>query len=148
MTHSKSGGRADLAGDVIAPELRVQVYYEDTDHSGLVYHANYLKYFERAREHMIGLDEMVRMEREEGIGFVVYKAELTYKAGARFGDTLRIRSRMGLESPYRAVFRQEAIRHADDQLLVLGVVQLVCVDREQRLVRLPEGVRESFDPAG
>ena len=34
----------------------IQIYYEDTDHSGVVYHANYLKYFERAREHMLGVE--------------------------------------------------------------------------------------------
>ena len=50
----------------------VQIYYEDTDHSGLVYHANYLKYFERAREHLLGTDELVRLLAEEGKGFVVY----------------------------------------------------------------------------
>ena len=66
----------------------VQIYYEDTDHSGLVYHANYLRYFERAREHIFGVDELVRLYAEEGIGFVVYKAEVTFKAGAVFGDTV------------------------------------------------------------
>ena len=45
----------------------VQIYYEDTDHSGLVYHANYLKYFERAREHLLGVDELVRLLKEDGI---------------------------------------------------------------------------------
>ncbi len=55
-------------------EHRVQIYYEDTDHSGLVYHANYLKYFERAREHMLGLAELRRLYDEDGVGFVVYDA--------------------------------------------------------------------------
>ena len=73
-------------------EHRVQIYYEDTDHSGVVYHANYLKYFERAREHMLGTDELRRLFVEDGIGFAVYKAELTYKEGAVFGDTLVIES--------------------------------------------------------
>ena len=48
---------------------RVQIYYEDTDHSGAVYHANYLKYFERAREHLLGTDELVRLWDVDGIGF-------------------------------------------------------------------------------
>ncbi|MBW2548816.1 MAG: thioesterase, partial [Deltaproteobacteria bacterium] len=42
----------------------VQIYYEDTDHSGVVYHANYLKYFERAREHIFGVDELVRLSTD------------------------------------------------------------------------------------
>ncbi|MBT6176177.1 MAG: thioesterase, partial [Deltaproteobacteria bacterium] len=42
----------------------VQIYYEDTDLSGVVYHANYLKYFERAREHLIGPTELARLYNE------------------------------------------------------------------------------------
>ena len=51
----------------------LQIYYEDTDLSGSVYHANYLRYFERAREHLLGPPELVRLWKDEGIGFVVYK---------------------------------------------------------------------------
>ena len=62
----------------------IQIYYEDTDHSGVVYHANYLKYFERAREHMLGIEALVQLLQEDNIGFVVYKANLTYNKGAKF----------------------------------------------------------------
>ncbi|MCU0677430.1 MAG: thioesterase family protein [Myxococcota bacterium] len=109
-------------------EHRVQIYYEDTDHSGVVYHSNYLKYFERAREHMLGTRELRRLWEEEGVGFVVYKAELTYKQGVE------------LESAFRLVFRQDAWRTSDETLLVQGTVQLVCVDRDKKLVRVPESV--------
>lgn len=121
-------------------EHRVQVYYEDTDHSGVVYHANYLKYFERAREHMLGVDELRRLLVEDGIGFVVYKATLTFKEGAVFADTLSVRTKVTAASPYRAVFDQRAYRAADDALLVSGEVELVCVDRDGKLVRLPDSV--------
>ena len=63
----------------------VHIYYEDTDLSGVVYHANYLKYFERAREHMLGRAELVRLLDEDGVGFVVYKASLSFRKGARLG---------------------------------------------------------------
>lgn len=121
-------------------EHNVQIYYEDTDHSGVVYHSNYLKYFERAREHMLGTRELRRLWEEEGVGFVVYKAELTFKQGAVFGDEVIIRSSVELESAFRLVFRQNAVRAVDDVLLVQGVVQLVCVDRDKKLVRVPESV--------
>ena len=85
---------------------KVRIYYEDTDVSGLVYHANYLKYFERAREHIIGPDELVRLLQEDGLGFVVYKAEMTFREGARLGDEIEVRTRVSKESPYRAVFEQ------------------------------------------
>lgn len=122
----------------------VQIYYEDTDHSGLVYHANYLKYFERAREHMLGLAELRRLYEEDGVGFVVYRAELAYKLGATFGDSLRIRSRVAAPSPYRAVFDQEAVRDSDGALLVQGVLTLVCIDRSKQLVPLPPSVRAAI----
>lgn len=121
-------------------EHRVQIYYEDTDHSGVVYHSNYLKYFERAREHMLGTRELRRLWEEEGVGFVVYKAELTYKQGAVFGDEVAIRSTVELESAFRLVFRHDAWRTSDETLLVQGSVQLVCVDRDKKLVRVPESV--------
>ena len=127
-------------------EHSVQIYYEDTDHSGVVYHANYLKYFERAREHMLGVHELRRMLEEDGIGFVVYKAELTYKKGAVFGDTVAIRTRVTAESEYRAVFRQDAYR--GDELLVLGVLHLVCVDRDKKLTPLPASVLRAIEDHG
>lgn len=117
---------------------RVQIYYEDTDHSGLVYHANYLKYFERAREHLLGVEELVRLGREESLGFVVYKCELTFREGAVFGDALEIRTTPRLESEYRATFQQDVYR--GDKLLVQGVVQMVCVDARRQLVKLPASV--------
>ena len=118
----------------------VQVYYEDTDHSGVVYHANYLKYFERAREHLLGISELVALFEEQGIGFVVYRADLTYKKGAQFGDTVRIETTIEQESPFRLIFHQIAKLDSDDSLLVDGTIDLVCVDRNRKLIRLPEVV--------
>lgn len=118
----------------------VQVYYEDTDHSGVVYHANYLKYFERAREHLLGVNELVRLYREDGIGFVVYKAELTYREGAVFGDSLEIQTRVERESDYRLIFHQNVVRPVDEKTLVEGLVHLVCVDADKALTRLPPKV--------
>lgn len=116
----------------------VQIYYEDTDHSGLVYHANYLKYFERAREHLLGVEELLRLYRDEGLGFVVYRCELSFKQGAVFGDTIEIRSRATLESEYRARFDQDAYR--GDTLLVKGVVEMVCLGPEKQVVPIPPTV--------
>lgn len=123
-----------------------RIYYEDTDHSGLVYHANYLKYFERAREHVLGADELVRMYRDDGLGFVVYKAELSFREGARFGDVLEVRTRVTIESEYRALFHQAVWRPEGKQAMVEGVIQLVCVNRENKLVRLPAGVAATAGP--
>ena len=129
-----------------AHEYLIQVYYEDTDHSGVVYHANYLKYFERAREHMLGIDALVELYQEHNVGFVVYKADLTYKKGAVFGDKLVIRSTVKQESPYRLNFIQEAYR--GDEALVIAHIQLACVQHNDGLIRLPERVCEALKQSG
>lgn len=119
----------------------LQIYYEDTDLSGAVYHANYLRYFERAREHLLGPAELVRLWRDEGTGFVVYKCELSFREPAGLGDILEVRTTVKLESDFRAVFQHSVWRPDGRQAMVEGTVQLVCVDRQNRLVPLPPTVR-------
>ena len=134
----------DLSSEAYEHRHHVQIYYEDTDLSGVVYHSNYLKYFERAREHCLGSQELVRLYEEEHPGFVVYKAELTYREGAKLGDVLEIRTRVELESAYRAVFQQNVWRAGGERPLVEGVVQLVCVDQDKKLTPLPECVMQGM----
>lgn len=117
--------------------FEVQIYYEDTDFSGVVYHANYLRFFERAREHVLGAGELVRMWREEQKGFVVYKATQQFKEGAVFGDIVEIHSVARLESEYRVVFDQKAIRKSDGRLLVDASIEMVCIDGARNPVRVP-----------
>ena len=116
----------------------VQIYYEDTDHSGVVYYANYLKYFERAREAVIGKDKLVQLWKEEGLGFAVYKADLSYLDGAEFGDILDIRSTIKKESEYRLIWQQEAWRPEAKKPAVTALIHLVCVDKKRKLKTIPE----------
>ena len=118
--------------------LPVQVYYEDTDHSGVVYHANYLKYFERAREGVIGPAALVALWKERGLGFAVYKADINFLDGAEFGDTLDIVSTVRKDSDYRLVWQQEAWRPGAAKAAVRAEIHLVCVDREKNLKPIPD----------
>ncbi|MFZ7127091.1 MAG: YbgC/FadM family acyl-CoA thioesterase [Desulfobacterales bacterium] len=117
--------------------FNVQVYYEDTDHSGVVYHSNYLKYFERAREAVIGPERLVDLWKNRGLGFAVYKAEIHYQEGAEFGDLLDIRSTVRRESDYRLVWNQEAWRPDGTRPAVRAEIHLVCVDRSKSLKPIP-----------
>lgn len=128
--------------------FEVQIYYEDTDFSGVVYHANYLRFFERAREHVLGAGELVRMWREEGKGFVVYKATQQFREGAVFGDLVEIRSTARLESEYRVVFDQRAHRKSDGRLLVEASIEMVCIDAARNPVTIPlhDKLRAMFAP--
>lgn len=115
----------------------IQIYYEDTDHSGLVYHANYLKYFERAREHIIGGDVLAKVWAEQGIGFVVYKATLTYSDGVRFGEVCEVRTTVHAEGDFRTVWLHEFWRPDGLKPAVKSSVELVCIDRQSELVPIP-----------
>jgi acyl-CoA thioester hydrolase len=71
--------------------MEIRIYYEDTDCGGVVYYANYLKYFERARTHYLEERRLsVADLRDQGTQFVVVHAELDYRSPGRYGDTLVI----------------------------------------------------------
>ena len=115
-----------------------QVYYEDTDHSGVVYHANYLKFFERAREDVIGIQTLSTMWHRDRIGFAIYKVTLGYHDGAVFGDTLDIRTTWKKEGDYRVVFSHEAWRPDGKKPAVTCTLELVCLGPEKKLIPIPE----------
>ena len=123
----------------------VQIYYEDTDLTGSVYHANYLAYFERAREHALGVDKLVGLYREQGLGFVVYRAELTYKSRCVHGETIEVVSTASLSSAYRVAFDQRVRGQGESKWRVLGTVELVCVDANHKLVTIPQSVQDTVN---
>ena len=121
-------------------QFEVQVYYEDTDHSGVVYHANYLKYFERAREDMLGIPDLVELWNNAKIGFVVYKANISYRKGAQFGEKLTIQSQVQKESAYRLRFHQAAYGDISQAAYVEAEIELACVHQDTGLVPIPQSV--------
>lgn len=114
-----------------------QVYYEDTDHSGVVYHANYLKFFERAREDIIGVKTLARIWHKDKIGFAVYKTSLAFHDGAVFGDLLDIRTTWEKQGDYRIVFSHEAWRPMGKKPAVSCTLELVCLGPEKKLIPIP-----------
>lgn len=122
--------------------LGLRVYYEDTDAAGIVYHANYLKFMERARtEWLRSLGfEQDQLAREYGIGFVVRSAELDFVRPAHFNDELQ--STVRVERCGRAsVDLEQNVLHANGALLCGGRVRVGAVHL-QRMVALamPESV--------
>ncbi|RQR39223.1 MULTISPECIES: tol-pal system-associated acyl-CoA thioesterase [unclassified Burkholderia] len=106
----------------------VRVYYEDTDAGGIVFYANYLKFFERARTEWLracGIDQR-RLADDTGAIFIVRSTSLDYRAPARLDDALTITSRPGRIGRASVEFAQEAWR--GDTLLVAGHIRLGCVD--------------------
>ncbi|MGK5095047.1 thioesterase family protein [Deltaproteobacteria bacterium TL4] len=114
----------------------VQIYYEDTDHSGFVYYANYLKYFERAREHALGTATLVHLWETHKMGFNVYKVEVTYHEGCIFGEALEVRSTFTLSSDYRLTCYQNIWKPATNKLAVKGLVEMVLLDQNKKLTKI------------
>ena len=118
----------------------VQIYYEDTDHSGVVYHPNFLKYFERAREHVIDSDKLAKLWAEQGIGFAVYKANLTFQDGVEFAEVCDVRSSYQFDGKYKSLWRQELWRPNANRAAVIADIEMVCLDKEKRLQPIPEDI--------
>jgi acyl-CoA thioester hydrolase len=123
----------------------VRVFYEDTDLSGVVYHANYLRYMERARSDMLrvsGIDQ--RAAFEAGVGhYAVAQVDLRYRAPARLDDALLVRSRVREVGAARCVIDQAVWR--DDTLLAQGQVTVAFVDPSGRPRRQPAAWIETFN---
>ncbi|HWT35086.1 MAG TPA: tol-pal system-associated acyl-CoA thioesterase [Paraburkholderia sp.] len=122
MSDSQSGAGI---GGFIWP---IRVYYEDTDAGGIVFYANYLKFFERARTEWLracGVDQR-KLAEETGALFVVRSTALDYRAPARLDDMLCIVSRIGKLGRASVDFAQEAWR--GDTLLATGTIRVGCVD--------------------
>ena len=102
----------------------VQIYYEDTDHSGVVYHPNFLKYFERAREHVIDCKRLARLWTEQGLGFAVYKSTCTYQDGVEFSEVCDIRTSFVLDGKYKTLWHQEVWRPNACSLFLVNCYRL------------------------
>ncbi|WP_250534595.1 tol-pal system-associated acyl-CoA thioesterase [Caballeronia sp. AZ10_KS36] len=110
-------------------EWPIRVYYEDTDAGGIVFYANYLKFFERARTEWLracGIDQQ-RLAESDGIVFVVKRTSVEYSAPARLDDVIRVVSRIERLGRASVDFHQEAWR--DGVLLASGEIRVASVDR-------------------
>jgi acyl-CoA thioester hydrolase len=115
----------------------VQIYYEDTDHSGVVYHPNFLKYFERAREHVIDSERLAKIWDEKGLGFAVYKANLTFQDGVEFAEICDVRTTYTFDGKYKTLWRQEVWRPGGKKPAVIGDIEMVCLDKNKQLQPIP-----------
>ena len=120
------------------------MYYEDTDFSGVVYHANYLRYFERARTDMLalaGADIATALRDGQG-GYVVAAADLKYLRPARLGEALTIVSRVEDVRQASCAIHQRVMR--DGQILVEGRLTVAWVGADGRPRRQPAAWIEAF----
>ena len=123
----------------------VQIYYEDTDHSGVVYHPNFLKYFERAREHVIDSDVLAKLWDEKGLGFAVYKANMIFQDGVEFAEICDIRTSWRVDGKFKTLWRQEVWRPNATRAAVIGDIEMVCMDKNKQLQAVPDYILSAMD---
>ncbi|WP_020159987.1 MULTISPECIES: tol-pal system-associated acyl-CoA thioesterase [Methylobacter] len=122
----------------------VRVYYEDTDAGGVVFHANYLKFFERARTEMLRAmgHEQDRL-MAEGTIFVVRSVQVDYLLPARFNDQLQVSAEISFIKKASFDFEQQITR--GDEVLCRGVIRIACLNAEtMRPKVIPESLQEQL----
>lgn len=128
-----------------AHTIEVRVYYEDTDLAGIVYHANYLKFMERARTDYLrdhGIDQSAMAAGAEGAYFAVRSMDIGFVAPARFDDMLQVETMPISASGARGVMDQRVMR--GDAVLCTARVTVACISASGRPTRFPAAVRQMF----
>ncbi len=124
--------------------IEKKVYYHDTDCGGVVYYANYLKYFEEARTELF-LAKGIELGKlaKRNVLFVVGQAILNYKAPARYQDILKISSRVERIKNVSIQFVQIVKR--DNTFLVNADITLVCIDNNFKPISIPAEIKQSLN---
>ena len=127
-------------------EWGVRVYFEDTDSGGVVYHANYLKFMERARTEWIrnfGLNQ-TKLKKEDKVMFVVRKIDIQYKIPARFNDELIVQTNCIRATNYSLMLKQNILK--DKEIITEGKVEIVCINADFfKPVRIPKIVKQLME---
>ena len=127
--------------------LPVRVYYEDTDFTGVVYHANYVRYFERGRSDFlraVGIGHSRLLEGEAPIAFVIAEMNLQFVRPARIDDALVVRTTYDAVKGPRLLISQVIER--DGQALCRAGVTAVCIHLDGRPRRPSKALVEAVAP--
>ncbi|MCF6326406.1 MAG: tol-pal system-associated acyl-CoA thioesterase [Devosiaceae bacterium] len=115
----------------------IRIYYEDTDFSGNVYHAAYLKFMERARTELLRQNDIHHFElAKKGIAFAVARLEIAYLKPAHIDDVLEVVTEIKSAKGARFILDQEIFRK--DEILTRASVSVVAIGDNGRPVRLPQ----------
>ena len=143
MSDSPSAGRFEGREH----RLPVRVYYEDTDFTGLVYHGNYVRYFERGRSdalRLMGVGHAELLDGDQPMAFVVSKLALDYLKPARIDDALVVRTRYRAIKGPRLLISQTIVR--DEEVLCRAEVEAVCIHLDGRPRRPTRRLIEQVGP--
>lgn len=143
MTDHPTAGRFEGREHI----LPVRVYYEDTDFTGVVYHANYVRYFERGRSDFLrlaGVSHTDLLERHDPAAFVVTRMEIDFRKPARIDDALQVRTTYDEAKGARLLISQRITRGED--LIAQAAVTAACITMDGRPRKPPAGLVEALRP--
>jgi len=130
--------------------LDVRIYYEDTDHGGVVYHANYLKYMERARTEWLrdlGFEQR-KLAAEEDVLFALTRADVRYLLPAKLDDLLHVKTQLIHAKGARLQFTQQIFRQQSAKpaaLLIQADIYLACMGKAGKAKRIPCDILEKMN---
>ena len=128
----------------------LKIYYEDTDAGSIVYHSNYLKYFERARSSLLNLLEInqLNIKKKEGVFLVVRKALIDWHKAAQLNDNILIETRLKYAKNSSITVEHKAFKYYESKkkydLLVTGIVQIVAIDNNFKVRRIKSVLKNKF----
>jgi acyl-CoA thioester hydrolase len=151
QTHQHDGSAPEVAFsgwfEGLTHVLPVRIYYEDTDTSGIVYHANYLRYFERGRSDFLrlaGVRHLVMLEGETPLVWTLRRIVVEYMRPARVDDLLHVRTRYTEMAGARLTGEQEIFRGSD--LLCTGRIEAAVITMDGRPRRIPTDIKAKLGP--
>ena len=127
--------------------LPVRVYYEDTDFTGVVYHANYLRYFERGRSDFLraaGVSHTDLLGGEQPTAFVVVRMEIDFRKPAKIDDALLVRTTYDVARGPKLTISQRIVRGED--IVAQAAVTAACIALDGRPIRPPKALVETLRP--
>nr|WP_286198659.1 tol-pal system-associated acyl-CoA thioesterase [Mesorhizobium sp. BR1-1-16] len=130
--------------------MPIRIYFEDTDFSGVVYHASYVRFLERGRTEYVRLlgvhhAALDAGETGESLAFAVHRLEIEFRRPARIDDVVEVVTRPKEIRGARIILSQQVMR--DGERLVDATVTVVLVNRAGRPCRIPDALAERFAAA-
>lgn len=125
----------------------IRVFYEDTDFSGVVYYANYLRFLERARSsffRLAGIGHAELLERDPALAFVIRKINLDYRSSAKIDDVLSVITTYDVFKGARLLVSQRIERHGE--IILTADSEAACIDLDGRPRRAPRDMIEKLKP--
>ena len=109
--------------------INLKIYVEDTDFQGVVYHANYIKFFERARSEFLALNNISQSKlRKNNLAFVIKSINIKYIAAAELGDEIVVNSVVEKKSDARMIFNQKVVNSNTGIEYVNGDVEVCFIN--------------------